>query len=34
MAKFKNFIPLKTKVLRNSQWIIINSVDLVPGDIC
>mgnify|MGYP001488474892 FL=1 len=33
MASFKNFIPLKTKCLRNGEWSDIPAANLVPGDI-
>eukprot|EP01016_Furgasonia_blochmanni_P015568 TRINITY_DN1855_c0_g1_i8.p1 TRINITY_DN1855_c0_g1~~TRINITY_DN1855_c0_g1_i8.p1 ORF type:complete len:1079 (-),score=209.38 TRINITY_DN1855_c0_g1_i8:252-3488(-) len=33
MASFKNFIPQKSKVLRNGAWTQIDAVKLVPGDI-
>ena len=33
MASFKNFIPPKTKCLRNGEWTDIPAANLVPGDI-
>ena len=33
MAKFKNFLPPKAKVLREGKWTLLNASEIVPGDI-